>query len=70
VVGEHVGEVVKEAAALQAAGGVRGEQSGDPGLAVGGLAAEGELAVDDGASEGALGVVVGRLDSVMRGEAP
>jgi hypothetical protein len=34
------------------------------------LAAEGELAVDDGAAEAAFGVVVGRLDSVSVGEGP
>jgi hypothetical protein len=35
VVGEHVGEVVKQAAGLEAAGGVRRQQSGDPSFAVG-----------------------------------
>jgi hypothetical protein len=45
--GERVDEVGVQAAALQAAGGVRGEQPFDASFAAGGLGAEGELAVDD-----------------------
>ena len=43
----------------QAAGGVRGAQPGEASLSLFGLAAQGELAVDDGASQAALCVVVG-----------
>jgi hypothetical protein len=39
-------------------------------LAVFGPAAEAELAVDHGASEGTFGVVVGRLDPAVVGECP
>lgn len=49
---------------------MRGEQSLDSAFAALGLGAEAELAVDDGASEGALGVVVGRLHAGVRGEGP
>ena len=35
VVGEHFGEVVEQAAGLEAAGGVRRQQTGDPCFAVG-----------------------------------
>ena len=55
---------------LEAAGGVRGEQPLDAAFAALGLAAEGELAVDDGAAERALGVVVGRLHAGVAGEGP
>lgn len=49
---------------------MRGERSLYPSFAVLGLAAEAELAVDDRASQGALGVVVGRLDLGVGGEGP
>ena len=50
---DRVDEVGVQAAALEAAGGVGGEEPFDAALAAVGLAAEAELAVDDGASEGA-----------------
>ncbi len=56
-----LGEIGEQRAPLQAAGGVRGEQPRDAPLALLGLAAERELAVDDRAAQRALGVVVGRL---------
>jgi hypothetical protein len=62
--GERVDEVVVEAAALEAAGGVRRQEPFDARFAAIGLAAERQLAVDDGAAQGALGVVVGRLDAL------
>jgi hypothetical protein len=46
------------------------EESFDGALAVLGLAAEGELAVDDRAAQAALGGVVGRLDAVELVEGP
>ena len=49
---------------------MRGEQPLDSAFAALGLAAEAELAVDDRASQGALGVVVGRLHAVVGGEGP
>jgi hypothetical protein len=49
---------------------VGGEQAFEPAFAAGGLAAEGELAVDDGAAQRALGVVVGRVDVWDGGECP
>jgi hypothetical protein len=58
---EHVGEVAVERAALQAAGLVDREQPFDRAFAALGAAAEGELAVDDGGAQAALGGVVGRL---------
>ena len=48
---ERVDEVGVEAAALEAAGGVRGEESFDALLARGRLAAQGELAIDDRAAQ-------------------
>src|SRR3954453_12058130 len=68
--GDRVDEVGVQAAALQAAGGVGGEEAFDAALAGLGLAAEAELAVDDGAAQRALGVVVGRLDPAVVGEGP
>src|SRR5450756_744242 len=68
--GEHVAEVGKERAALQAAGHRGGEESFDRALAALGLAAQGELAVDDRPAQAALRVVVGRLDAGDTGEAP
>jgi len=67
---EHVGEVGEEGAALQPAGLGDGEQPFDRVLAVLGLAAERELAVDDGAAQAALGMVVGGLDAVDLAEGP
>jgi hypothetical protein len=67
---EEVDQVGVQAAALEAAGGVCGQQPGDALLAGLGLAAEAELAVDDRAAQRALGVVVGRLDAVVVGERP
>src|SRR6266545_1218939 len=57
---ECVDQVGVEGAPLEAASRVGGEQAGDALLAVLGLAAEAELAVDDCATQGAFGVVVGR----------
>src|SRR5450759_2663755 len=68
--GEHVAEVGKERAALQAAGHRGQEQPRDGALALFGLAAQRELAVDDRAAQAALGVVVGRLDAGHAGEGP
>src|SRR5450830_573444 len=67
---EHIGEVGKEGAALQAAGYRGREQPFDGALAPLGLAAERELAVDDRPAQAALGVIVGRLDAGHAGEAP
>src|SRR5439155_20589239 len=67
---EDVGEVGEERALLQAAGDGRREQPLDGAFALVCLAAEGELAVDDGAAEAAFGVVVGWLDAVGVGEGP
>ncbi len=50
---EEVDEVGVQAAALEAAGGVGGEQAGDALLADLRLAAEAELAVDDCAAQAA-----------------
>src|SRR5450756_2630699 len=60
----------KEGAALQAAGDRGREQPFDGALALLGLAAQGELAVDDRPAQAALGVIVGRLDAGHAGEAP
>ncbi len=49
---------------------MRGEQSCGALLAVFGLAAEAELAVDDRGAQGALGVVVGWLHTVVGSEDP
>src|SRR5450759_4192385 len=68
--GKHVAEVGKERAALQAAGHRGGEQPRDGALALFGLAAQRELAVDDRAAQAALGGVVGGLDAGHAGEAP
>src|SRR5665647_2654102 len=68
--GEHVAEVGKEGAALQAAGDRGREQSRDGALALLGLAAQRELAVDHRAAQATFGVVVGRLDAGHAGEAP
>src|SRR5450830_713848 len=67
---EHIGEVGEERAALQAAGDRGREQPFDGALALLGLAAERELAVDDRAAQAALGVIVGRLDAGHAGEGP
>src|SRR5450830_1045349 len=67
---EHIGEVGKEGAALQAAGYRGREQPFDGALAPLGLAAERELAVDDRPAQAALGVIVGRLDAGDAGEGP
>jgi hypothetical protein len=55
---------------LEAAGDRGGEEPFDRALALLRLAAEGEFAVDDGAADAALGVVVGQLDAVEVGEGP
>src|SRR5450756_993103 len=68
--GEHVAEVGKEGAALQAAGDRGREQPRDGALALLGLAAQRQLAVDHRAAQAALGVVVGRLDAGHAREAP
>src|SRR5450830_1953771 len=68
--GEHVAEVGKERAALQAAGHRGGEQPRDGALALFGLAAQRELAVDDRAAQATFGVVVRGLDAGHAGEAP
>src|SRR5450759_633354 len=68
--GEHVAEVGKERAALQAAGDRGGKQPRDGALALLGLAAQRELAVDDRPAQATFGVVVGRLDAGHAGEAP
>src|SRR5450756_1920981 len=60
----------KEGAALQAAGDRGREQPFDGALALLGLAAQRELAVDDRPAQAALGVVVGRLDAGHAGEGP
>ena len=49
---------------------MRREQTLDAPLATLGLAAERELAVDDRAAQGALGVVVGGLDALVVSERP
>src|SRR5215218_555173 len=67
---EDVAEVGEERAPLEAAGERGGEQPLDRALALLGLAAERELAVDDRAAQSAFGVVVGRLDAVGVGEGP
>ena len=59
-----------QAAVLEAAGGVGREQPGDASFAGLGLAAEAELAVDDGAAQAAFGVVVGRLHAGLFGKRP
>src|SRR5665647_3916633 len=68
--GEHVAEVGKEGAALQAAGDRGREQPRDGALALLGLAAQRQLAVDHRAAQAALGVVVGGLDAGHAREAP
>src|ERR1039458_7408984 len=68
--GEQVDEVGVQASTLQAAGDRGREQPGNALLALFGLAAEGELAVDDRAPECALGVVVGGLHAGGGGEGP
>jgi hypothetical protein len=50
-----------QAGTLQAAGDGGGEESCDALLAFFGLAAERQLAVDDGAAEGSLGVVAQQI---------
>jgi hypothetical protein len=65
---EEFAEVGEERAPLQRAGDRGREQPLDRLLAAVGLAAEREFAVDDGAAQAALGVVVGRLDAVDEGE--
>ena len=67
---EHVGEVGEERASLQPAGERGREETLDGALSLLGLAAEGELAVDDRAAQTAFGVVVGRFDAVDDGEGP
>jgi hypothetical protein len=68
--GEGVAEVGKERALLQTAGDRRREQPLDAALALFGLAAERELAVDDRPAQAPFGMVVGRLDAVDLGEGP
>jgi hypothetical protein len=68
--GESVGEVGVERAAVQPTGLVEGEQSLDHAFAALGAAAEGELAVDDGGAQAALGGVIGRLDVGHLGKRP
>src|SRR5713226_8853539 len=68
--GEGLGEVGEERLVAEPAGDRGGEESFDGAFAVFGLAAERELAVDDGAAEAAFGVVVGRFDAVGVGEGP
>src|SRR5450830_1846662 len=67
---EHVAEVGKERAALQAAGDRGREETFDGALALLGLAAQGELAVDDRPAQAAFGVVVGGLNAGDTGEGP
>src|SRR3954447_18647725 len=67
---KYVDEVGVQAAVLEAAGGVGGDQAGDALFAGFGLAAEAEPAVDDCAAERAFGVVVGGLDVGVFGERP
>src|SRR5450756_2517621 len=67
---EHIGEVGKEGAPLQPAGDRGGEEPLDRVLAALGLAAQGELAVDDRAAQATFGVVVGGLDAGDAGEGP
>src|SRR5439155_6188102 len=67
---EDVGEVGVERAALQPAGLIDREQPFDRALAALRAAAEGELAVDDGGAQAALGGVVGRLHVGNVGEGP
>src|SRR5665648_312721 len=67
---EHIGEVGKEGAPLQPAGDRGGEEPLDRVLAAFGLAAQGELAVDDRPAQAALRVVVGGLDPGHTREAP
>lgn len=55
---------------LQATGDRRGQESCDALLASLGLAGEAELAVDNGAPEGALGVIVDRLHTRDCSEPP
>src|SRR6266705_4904115 len=66
--GEGLGEVGEERLFAEPAGDRGGEQPFDGAFALFGLAAEREFAVDDGAAEAALGVVVGRFDAVGVGE--
>src|SRR6266498_2208889 len=68
--GEGVAEVGVERAPLQPAGLIDGEEAFDRALAAFGLAAEGELAIDDGGAQAAFGGVVGRLDLGDGREAP
>jgi hypothetical protein len=68
--GDQLGHVGEQRAALKAAGDRRREQSLDSPFAGLGLAAQRELAVDDRASECALGVVVGWLHPLVGGEGP
>src|SRR6266540_6778093 len=68
--GEGLGEVGEERLFAEPAGDRGGEEPLDGAFASVGLAAEREFAVDDGAAEAALGMVVGRLDAVGVGEGP
>src|SRR6266536_1981470 len=68
--GEGVAEGCVERAPLQPAGLIDGEEAFDRALAAFGLAAEGELAIDDGGAQAAFGGVVGRLDLGDGREAP
>src|SRR6266568_1490659 len=68
--GEGLGEVGEEGLFAEPAGDRGGEQPLDGAFASFGLAAEREFAVDDGAAEAALGMVVGRFDAVGVGEGP
>jgi len=70
VCAEQVDEVGVQRPVLQSAGRVRREQPLDASFAVFGLAAERELAVDDGAPQSAFGVVVGRRDALDCVERP
>src|SRR5450756_498409 len=67
---EHIGEVGKEGAPLQPAGDRGREEPLDRVRAALGLAAQGELAVDDRAAQATFGVVVGGLDAGDAGEGP
>jgi hypothetical protein len=67
---QGVDEVGVQAAMLEPAGGVGRREAFDAPFALLGLSAERELALDDGAAEGAFDVVVGRLHPAVLGEGP
>src|SRR5215211_2477690 len=67
---DRLGEEAEEGVALQPAGLGDGEHALGEALPGLGLAAEGDLAVDDRAAQPALGAVVGRFHSLDLGEGP